>query len=87
MVDSNSINPINTYILVPPPLTLVSTPPKMLKKQLTVRGRTRLATINRAQSDKTSSAQFLSTGLHSVSQAITRANINKIAIYNNNDTT
>ena len=34
MVDSNSINPINTYIVVPPNLTLVITPHKVLKKGL-----------------------------------------------------
>ena len=46
MVDSNSIiNPIITYIVVPPNLTLVSTPQKVLKKQRKLRGRTRLATI------------------------------------------
>ena len=75
IVDSNYIiNPINTYILVPPNLTLVSTPPKVLKKQRKIRGRTRLATIMRAKSDKTDSARFLSTALHSVSQAITCEN-------------
>ena len=87
MVDSNSIiNPINTYIVVPHNLTLVSTPPKVLKKQRKIRGRTRLATIKRAQSEKTASDRFLSTTFHSVSQAITRANIHRIAMYNNKDT-
>ena len=32
MVGSNSINPIITYIVVPPNLTIFSTPPKVLKK-------------------------------------------------------
>ena len=58
----------------------------MLKKQRKIRGRTRLATIKRAQSDTTTSASFLSTDLHSVSQAITRENTNKISIYKNKDT-
>ena len=83
MVDSNPIvNTINTYIVVPPKLTLFSPPPKVLKKQRKIRGRTRLATIQRAQSDTTASARFLSTELHSVSQAITRANSHRIAMYN-----
>ena len=51
-----------------------------------IRGRTRLATIRRAQSDTTASARFLSTALHSVSQAITRAVIHKISMYNKKDT-
>ena len=86
MVDSNYIKTINTYIVVPPPLTLASTPPKVLKKQRNIRYRTKIATIKQAYSDKTASARFLPTALHSVSQAITRANKNKIAIYNNKDT-
>ena len=52
MVDSNSIiKPIDTYYGVPPNLTLVSTPPKVLKKQLKIGERTRLASIKRAKSD------------------------------------
>ena len=87
MVDSNSIiKPINTHTVVPPKLTLVSTPPKELKKQRKNRGRTRLTTIKRSQSDKTASSRFLSTALHSVSQAITRANSHRIAMYIKNDT-
>ena len=86
IVDSNYIKPINTYILVPPNLTIVSTPTKALNKKRKIRGRTRLTTIKQAQSDKTASARFLSTSLHSVSQAITRANSHRIAIYNNKDT-
>ena len=86
MVDSKSIKPINTYIVVPPPLTLVSTPYTLLKKQLNIRGRTILAKIKRAQSDKTASAWFLPTALQSVSQAITRANSHKIARYKNKET-
>ena len=86
MVDSNYIKPINTYIVVPPPLTLAITPPKVLNKKRKIRGRKRLATIKQAHSDKTASARFLLTALHSVSQAITRANTNNIAIYNNKDT-
>ena len=85
-VNIKTINPINTYIVVTTPLTLASAPTKVLKKKHTIRGRTRLAIIKQAQSDKTASAWFLSTALHSVSQAITCANTNKIAIYNNKDT-
>ena len=58
----------------------------MLNKNHNIRGRTRLSTINWAQSDKTASASFLLTALHSVSQAITRVNTNRIFIYNNKDT-
>ena len=58
----------------------------MLKKQRKIRGRTRMATIKRAQSNKTASDRFLSTSFHSVSQDITCANSHRIAIYNNNDT-
>ena len=58
----------------------------MLKKKRKIRGRKRLATIKRAQSDKTAFARFILNALHSVSHAITRANTNKIAIYNNTDT-
>ena len=65
MVDSNPIiKTINTYIVVPPKLTLVSPPPKVLKKQRKIRGRTRLAKIQKFQSNTTASARFLSTALH-----------------------
>ena len=81
MVDSNPIiKTINTYIVVPPKLTLVRPPPKVLKKQRKIRGRAILVTIQRAQSDTTASARFLSSALHSVSQAITRVNIHRIAM-------
>ena len=87
MVDINPIvNTVNTYIVVTPKLTLVSPPTKVLKKQRKIRGRTRLATIQRAQSDTTASARFLSTALHSVSQDINRANSNRIAMYKKKDT-
>ena len=58
----------------------------MINKQRKIRGRTRLATIKRAQFDTTASARFLLTALHSVYQAITRENTNKIAIYNKKET-
>ena len=45
LVDSNSIKPINTYIVVPPNLKLGSTPPKVLKKNRNIRGKTKIATI------------------------------------------
>ena len=77
------VNSINTYSVLTPYLTIAITPTKVLKKQRKIRGRTRLATIKRAQSDTTTSASFLSTDLHSVSQAITCEKTNKIAIYNN----
>ena len=68
MVDINPIvKTVNTYIVEPHKLTLVSPPTKVLKKQQKIRGRTRLATIQQAQSDTTDSARFLSTELHSVS--------------------
>ena len=83
MVDSNPIlKTINTYTVVPLKLTLVSTSPKVLKKQRKIRDRTKLTTIKQAQSDTTASARFLSTVLHSVSQAITRANSHRTAMYN-----
>ena len=60
MVDSNPIiKTINTYIVVPPKLTLVSPPPKVLKKQQKNIGRTRLAKVQQAQSDTIASARFL----------------------------
>ena len=87
MVDSNPIvKTVNTYFLEPHKLTLARPQTKVLKKQQKIRGRTRLATIKRAQSDITASARFLSTALHSVSQAITRANIHRIDMYNKKDT-
>ena len=83
IVDSKNLDPINTFLVVPQPITLARTPTKVLKKQPKIIGKTILATIKRSHSDKTASACFLSTALHSVSQAITRANTNKISIYNN----
>ena len=68
MVDSKTLNPIYTYIVVPQLLTLDTTPTKVLNKQRKIRGRKRLATIKRAQSDTTASTHFLSTALYSVSR-------------------
>ena len=60
MVDSNPIiKTNNTYIVVPPKLTLVNPPPKMINKQREIRIRKRLATIQQAQSDTIASARFL----------------------------
>ena len=81
-----TVKSINTYSVVPKLLTLSSTPTKVLKKQCKIRGRTKLATINRAQYDTTASVRFLSTALRSVSQAITCAHTDKLALYNNKDT-
>ena len=83
MVDNKTLKPINKYFVVPQLLTLASTPTKVLKRQIKTRGRKRIATIKKEQSNTTASARFLSTSLHSVSQAITRSNTNRIAIYNN----
>ena len=63
MVDSKTLKPINTYILLPQPLTLAITPPKVLKKQRKIGGRKRLAKIKQEQSDKAASTSFLSTAL------------------------
>ena len=81
-----TVNSINTDYLVPQRLTLAITPTKVLKKQCKTRGRTQIATIKQAQSDTTASAIFLSTYLHSVSQVITRAHNDSVALYNNIDT-
>ena len=78
-------NSIDTSSVLPQRLTLASTPTKVLKKQHNTRGRTQLAYIKQAQSDTTASAIFLLNALHSVSQAITCAGTDKIAIYNNTD--
>ena len=87
MVDINYIvKTVNTYIVEPHKLKIVRPPTKLLKKQKKIRGRTRIATIQRAQSDTTTSARFLSTALYSVPQAITRANSHRIAMYNKKDT-
>ena len=87
MVDSNPIvKTVNTYFVEPHKLTLVRPPTKVLKKQRKIRGRKRLETIQQAQSDTTASSKLLSTALHSVSQAITRANSHIIAMYNKKDT-
>ena len=81
-----TVNSINTYSIVPPCLTLAITPTKVLKKKCKTRGRTHIETINQAQSDTTASTRFLSAALHSVSQATTHAHTDKIALYNNTDT-
>ena len=87
MVDSHPIvKTVNTYVVEPPKLTLVIPPTKALNKQKKIIGRKRLATIQRAQSDTTASARFLSTALHSVSQDIARYNSHIIAMYNKKDT-
>ena len=77
--NDKTVNSINTYSVVPLNTTLARTPTTVLKKKRKRRVRTHLATINRSQSDSTSSARFLSTALHSVSQTITRVHTDKIA--------
>ena len=86
MVAGKNLKPINTYSVLPQLFTLASTPNKVLKKKRKIRDRTRIVTIKRAQSDTKTSTNFILTALHSVYQAITRTNTNKIAIYNNKDT-
>ena len=59
MVDSNPIvNTVNTYFVEPHKLTLVRPTNKVLKKQRKIRGKTRLATIQRSQSDTTAQLGF-----------------------------
>ena len=85
MVDSKTIKTIKTYIVVPTPLILASTPSKVLKKKRKIRGRTRPSTINQAQSDKAARIVFYrlpSTKCPRLSTVQTQ----KKAIYNNNDT-
>ena len=87
MADINPIvKTVNTYIVVPPKLTISSPTTKVLQNQRKIRGRERLATIQKSQSDTTASARVFSMELHSVSQAITRANSHRIATYNKKDT-
>ena len=81
-----TVKSINTYSLVPQLLTLASTPTKVLNKQRKIRGREKIATIKRVQSDTTSSSRFLFTDLHSVSQDINCAHTDKIYLYNKKDT-
>ena len=80
--DANTINPINTYSLVTQSVTLVITPTKVLKKICNIIRRKKIATIKITQLDTTVSARFLSTALHSVSQAIIHAHTEKISLYN-----
>ena len=82
---NKTANPINTYYVVPKSVTLVSTPTKVLKKRCNIGSMKNLGTIKRSQSDTTDSARFLSTALHSVSQAIIHAHTYKIALYNKSD--
>ena len=86
MVDSKTLKPIHTYSVVPLSKAPISTPHKVLKKQCKTRQQTQLANIKRENYDTTASARFLSAALHPVSQAITRAHTENIALYNNTDT-
>ena len=83
---NNTVNPINTYSAVPPSLTLDSTPPKLLKKSRKTRRSINIDKIKISQSNTTASARFLSTYLHSVSQAIILSYTEKITLYNQTDT-
>ena len=83
MVSShNTVKPINKHSVVPPIVTLVITPTKVLNKRLNTR---QIATIRRSQLNTAYSAIFLSTALHSVSQAIIHAHTSKISLYNKSD--
>ena len=87
MVSSNkTLNPINTYFVLPQSVALVITPTKVLKNLRKTRHRKNLVTIKIAQSDTTASARLLSTALHSVSHANIRAHTYKISLYNKSDT-
>ena len=81
-----NVNPINTYFVVTPIVALVSTPPKVIKKRCKTRHRKNIDTIKIPQLENTTSAIFLSTALHSVSQATTCNHTDKIALYNKSDT-
>ena len=59
-----TVNPINTYSVVPPSVSLVITPTKVLKKCRKKRIRKKLATIKRAQSDTKAPSGLLSNALH-----------------------
>ena len=80
--NDKTANSINAYSVVSLNSTLASTPTKLIKNKHKTRRRTQLTTINRAHSDTISSARFLPTALHSVSQAIIHAHTNKISFYN-----
>ena len=60
-------------------------PSKVLNKHCNTMRRRGLEKIKRSQSYTSTSARFLSTALHSVSQAITRAHTDKILPYNKAD--
>ena len=87
VISNKTLNPINTYFVVPPSVALVSTPTKVLNKSCKTRRSINLDTIKRSQSYTTSSSRFLSTALHSVSRAIIHAQTDKIDLYNKSDTT
>ena len=78
MVSTNkNVNNIKTYYVIPQSVALVITPTKVLTNLRKTRRRKNLSTIKIAQSDTTSSDIFLSTALHSVSQAIIHAQTEK----------
>ena len=86
IIDSKTLNPINTYSVVHLSNILISTPHNVLKKQLKTRLRINLATIKRSHYNTTVSSVFLLTDLHSVSQVIIRSHTDNIAPYNDTDT-
>ena len=87
MVSSDKIvDPINTYFVVTPSVTIVITPTKVLPNFHKTICRKNRDTIKREKSDTTASAIFLSTTLYSVSQSIIRSHTEKKALYNNSDT-
>ena len=76
------INPINTCTVSPLVVALKIIPSKVLKKRCKTIRRLVPETIKRAQTDNSTSEQFLLAIIHSVSQSIIRAHTDKIAIYN-----
>ena len=85
-ISNKTVDPINTYFVVPPNVALVGTPPKAIKKRRKTRHSKNLATIKGSQSDTTTSFIFLSITLHSVSKAVICSHTEKISMHNNSDT-
>ena len=85
MVGNDNINPIKSiiiYIRSPLVVALEHITPKVSKKQHKTLHLNQLFIIRRNQSNTATLTWFLLIALHSVSQVITRANTDKIALYN-----